>query len=133
MKKYFLIFLLLTACFNAPDQMVAQGLSPKKQKQRIASLQKKLEMAVREQAEVQTEVERLAYEIDQAQLALIRRQVDRYEQKKEKVLSPLFLEEREALYRMIQTGPSPASFEAQVELDRILRIITELSDEEKSA
>lgn len=112
--------------------MVVQGISAKKQKQRITTLQKKLEAAEQERRKAQSEVERLAFEIDQAQLALIRKQVDKYEQKKEKTPS-LFLEEREELYRMIQTGPSPASFEAQVELDRILRIITALSDEKKSA
>jgi septal ring factor EnvC (AmiA/AmiB activator) len=133
MKRYFLIFLALPACFSAPDQMVAQTINPKKQKQKIASLQKKLELAEKERAQIETEVERLAFEIDQAQLLLIRKQLDRCEQKKEPIPPSLFLEEREALYRMIQADSSPASLEAQVELDRILRIITEFSDSEKTA
>lgn len=132
MRAPVLFLLLLTACFSAPEQMVAQGASAKKQKQRISTLQKKLELAEKERLKVQSEVEQLALEIDRAQLALIRKQLDKYEQKKEKTPS-LFLEEREVLYRMIQSGASPSSFEAQVELDRILRIITALSDEKKSA
>ncbi len=109
--------------------MVVQGPSTKKQKQKIALLQKKLEIAEREHEKVQSEVERLALEIERAQISLIRRQLDKYEQSSEKP-SSLFLDERDALYRIIQTGPSPSSFEAQVELDRILRLITALSDED---
>lgn len=121
---------LLMSCFYVPEFPVVQsGLSAKKQKQRIAVLQKKLESAEKEHKKVQIEVEKLASEIHEAQLALIRRQIDEAERKK---TASLFLEEREALYEMIQSGPSPAAFEAQVELDRILRIITELSDERKN-
>lgn len=130
--RYFILFLLLTGCFSSNEQaFVVQGPSAKKQKQKIAVLQKKLEQAEKEQKKVEDEVERLASEIDQVQLSLIRKQVDKYEKKNEKSPS-LFLEERESLYRMIQSGPSPSSFEAQVELDRILRLITELSDEGKN-
>lgn len=132
MKAYALALLLLTSCFtNTFDQPLVQGPSPKKQKQKIIALQKKLDQAEKEQLKVQSEVERLTSEINEVQLSLIRRQVDQYERKVEKI-PQLFLEEREALYQMIQTGPSPSAFEAQVELDRILRIITELSDETKN-
>lgn len=132
--KLFFFLLLLSGCFNTiklQDAAVAQTLSPKRQKQKIASLQKKLEAAEREQRAAQSEVEKLALEIEEAQIALIRRQVDDYE-KKAGLASDLFLEEREALYQIIRSGPGPASFEAQVELDRILRLITERSDESKS-
>ncbi len=129
MKKI-LLLLLLSSCFHTSDFPVVQGLSAKKQKQKIVVLQKKLESAEKEQKKVQNEVEKLASEIHEAQLALIRRQVDEAERKK---APSLFLEERETLYQMIQSGPSPSAFEAQVELDRILRIITEFSDEGKHA
>ncbi len=128
MKFTYLIFLFLTACFSGPELAVVQGVSPKKQKQKINLLQKKLETAEKEEKKAKEEVEKLAFEINDAQLALIRKQVDLYEKKKEKV-TPLFLEEREALYQMIQSGPSSSAFQAQLELDRILRVITEHSDE----
>ncbi len=128
MRISFLIPLLLTSCFTTNEFTVAQGPNPKKQKQKIAYLQKKLESAEKEQKKVQSEVERLAAEIDAAEIALIRRQVDEYEKRGDRSLN-LFLEEREALYRMIQSGPSPTAFEAQVELDRILRVITDASEQ----
>jgi peptidoglycan hydrolase CwlO-like protein len=130
MKRLILVMLvLLTSCFSVPDQLIAQGPSPKKQKQKIAVLQKKLESAEKEQKKIESDVERLCLAIDEAQLALIRRQLDDHEQRGEKA-SNLFKEEREALYRMIESGPSPSAFEAQVELDRILRLITECSSED---
>lgn len=128
MRYYFVLSLLLTSCFSTSEQAIVQRPSAKRQKQKIAVLQKKLEVAAKEQIKVQTEVARLASEIDLAMLSLIHGRVDKYERNKEPVPS-LFLEERESLYRMIQTGPSPSAFEAQVELDRILRLITERSDE----
>lgn len=131
-KSWLLFLIALTSCFHsAQDTFVVQGPSPKKQKQKIAVLQKKLETAEKEQQKAQTEVEKLATEINQVQLSLIRRQVDDYEKLKNKP-HKMFLEERETLYQMIQGGPSPSAFEAQVELDRILRIITESSDEGKN-
>ncbi len=128
---YLLVLLFLSCCFSSHEQFVVQNISPKKQKQKIANLQKKLQIAEKEQKKLESDVERLAREIDEAQIALIRRQLDDYEMRNDKI-SKLFVEEREALYRMIQSGPSPSAFEAQVELDRILRMITELSDEEKN-
>ncbi len=126
MKLSFFVLLLLTACFSTNESALVQSLSPKKQKQKIAFLQKKLQSVEKERNKVQSEVEKLASEIDAAQISLIRRQVDDYENKSGSGLN-LFLAEREALYRMIQTGPSPMAFEAQVELDRILRVITDAS------
>lgn len=133
--KIIVFLLLLTGCFDSlklQDPFISQSLSPKKQKQKIAVLQKKLEAAEKEHRDAQTEVEKLASEIEEAQLALIRRQVDDYERKNERS-SALFLDEREALYQIIQTGPGPASFQAQIELDRILRLITERSDDGKNS
>lgn len=131
MKKIFIVLFVLTSCFGGNELAVVHGPSAKKQKQKIAVLQKKLESAEKTQKKVEDEVEKLASAINEVQLALIRRQIDDYERKENKVPN-LFLEEREVLYRMIQGGPSPSAFDAQVELDRILRIITELSDEGKN-
>lgn len=141
----YLLCLLLTSC-AAPSLVTDDTitLSPAKQRQRIAYLQKKLELAEREQTKAQEETEALQTELARAQLALIRRQVEGFEnqlrswqadpQKYYKILqiepSVLFLKERETLHALIQSGPSPASSEAQVTLDRILRMITELGDHE---
>lgn len=119
---------VLSACFGGNEQLLVQGPNAKKQRQKISNLQKKLEVAAKEKEKAITEVERLQNEIDEAKLALIRKQIDDYEKRKEK---NVFVEEREVLYRLIQSGESSKAFEAQVELDRILRVITELSDEEK--
>ena len=140
---------ILTQCMmgRAPgvgdDQAVVQTLPATKQKQKIALLQKKLEVAEKAQKKAEDEVERLAKEVHLAQLSLIRKQVASYEEQIHKLQSDpqkyaqllqiesstLFLKEREMLHQMIQTGPSPSAFEAQVVLDRILRMITEISDD----
>ena len=132
-----ILLLLLSSCFWTQGTQVGelvQGPSPRKQKQKIVSLQKKLEAAEKEQKKVEEEVTRLSEEISKAQLMLIRRQVDDLEKRIQKTNVPepssLFMQERESLHRLIQEGPSPSSFEAQVELDRILRIITDLSNTE---
>lgn len=130
MRYLTLALLFLSSCFTAGEPLLVQGPSPKKQKQKIAVLQKRLESAEKEQKKIETDVERLSTEINEAELALIRRQLDDHERRAEKAPT-LFMEEREALYRMIESGPSPAAFEAQVELDRILRLITELSEGEE--
>jgi hypothetical protein len=127
--KHFFIpsLLLLSSCFTVGEQMVVQGPSAKKHKQRILVLQKKLEGAEKEHKKIQSDIETLQQEIQEAELALIRKQLDDYE-KKGLLSKNLFNEERESLYRMIEKGPSASSFEAQIELDRILRIITDHSD-----
>lgn len=125
-----LVLFAVASCFRGVDALLVQGPSIKKQKQKIIHLQKKLETAEKEKERAESDVETLSREINEAQLALIRRQVDDYEKRKESA-SNLFMEEREALYRLIESGITPQAFDAQVELDRILRIITELSDEEK--
>jgi len=127
--RYILISTLsiLSACFSTAEPLLVQGPIVKKQKQKVSNLRKKLEATEEEKEGVEKKIERLQREIDEAELALIKRQIDEYERHPYKEIS-LFIEEREALYRLIQTGDSSQSKDAQVELDRILRIITELSD-----
>lgn len=147
------IGLFLTGCMaNSPfhlgeGQEVVQTLSLTKQKQRITLLQKKLENAERDLKNVQEEVDHLQSELHQSQLALIAKQIENYELQIRKIqtdpsrllrpttqdekLAP-FLKEREMLQHMMENGPSPEAFEAQIVLDRILRMITELRDVEES-
>lgn len=126
---YSLLPLILCSCFNkGADQWVGQVPNTKKAKQKIAVLQKRLEIAKKVLEKAELEVENLISEIDWAQLMLIRKKIEDFELKGQKSESR-FLQERELLYQMIQSGPSPSAFEAQVELDRILRIITETSDD----
>lgn len=128
------LMLLFSACTYQRGAYPYQELSLAKQKQKISFLQKKLQRARKEEEKVHDTVERLAEEVMTAQLNLIRREIDDYEddlrklgkQGKRSEVGELFLKERELLHRMIQTGAS--SFEAQLVLDRILQLITELSD-----
>ena len=146
MRRWFAVLAFLTSCAahesSSPSDDAVYGLSVKKQKQRLTVLQKKLEFAEREYKKTEEEVERLHDEVHKTRLAIIRRQIDLFEKQLEKAeLDPqkltemrkldvanLFLEEREALHLMIQNGPSPSAFDAQLELDRILRAITQISD-----
>ncbi len=146
-KAACLLLLILTSCFSLIEDkpLVLQSAPVRKQKRQITLLQKKLKAAETTQKKALDEVQRVQEEIEQAQLALIRKQVDRYEKKFEEARkdpkewanltaqdpSSLFAPEREELYQIVQKGPSPAAFDAQVELDRILRLITQLSDESK--
>jgi len=144
--KWLIALSLLASCsvpFYPEDFVATKTISPRKQRQKITALQKKLEIAEKEQEKVFEEVEELRREMHVAQIHLIQRQVDDFLQEMEKYrnspealakrlpydLSSLFIAEREELHKMIQTGPSPSSFEAQVVLDQILRMITNLSDE----
>lgn len=130
-----LSFLVLASYSCRHSSSAVQELPPTKQKQKIALLQKKLHLAEKEEKKIRSQVERLSDEVHEARLGLIRKQIDEYEEiirknpKKKKDLDSgeLFLEEREQLHRMIQGGIS--SFEAQIVLDRILQLITNLSDE----
>ena len=140
------LFFLTSCAMNSPlgdDTSVVQAVPAVKQKQKIALLQKKLEHAEKEQKRAEEEVERLNDEVHEAQLVLVRKQVASAEEQIKKLqsdprkyaqliqleASTLFLKEREMLHELIQTGPSPSAFEAQVVLDRILGMITELSNE----
>ncbi len=142
MRKISVACLLLSSCMSShafrlrDGQEVVQTLSMTKQKQRIAFLQKKLEMAERHFKEAQEEVEHLQSELHQSQLALIAGQIEGYERQMRqtsssrppspKIEESPFSKEREVLQQMMENGPSPEAFEAQVVLDRILRMITEL-------
>jgi septal ring factor EnvC (AmiA/AmiB activator) len=132
--RRFVVLLLLASCGIRTSPHVAE-LPPTKQKQKIAFLQKKLQLAEKEQRKLKAQVERLSDEMREAELAYIRKQIDDYEalirkqpsKKADYDSADLFLSERERLHQMIQTSES--SYEAQVVLDRILQLITELSDE----
>ena len=129
--------------FDAGGNIAAVESSPLlKQKQKLSSLEKKLDQAEKERREATEEVEKLQREIHQAHLALIQRQVEHYEKQLQKIQSEpekyahllrietsgLFLKERELLHHVIQNGTAPSASEAQLVLDRILRMITELGD-----
>jgi septal ring factor EnvC (AmiA/AmiB activator) len=149
MKVLFFMLPLFVSCAARLDvpyehgATIAKNLSPRRQRQKISALEKKLEAAEKEQQKIQEEVEQLRREMHTAQLNLIQRQIDdfmremeKYRNSPEALLSKLphdatalFVSERELLYKMIQNGPSPSSFEAQVILDRILEMITQLSNE----
>jgi hypothetical protein len=120
------------------------SLSLTKQKQRVVLLQKKLESAEKEMQAAQDVVAGLRSDLYQSQLALIGKQIDTYEQQMRKtkefiepVLSlrdrdqkMLFAKERESLQQMMEEGPSSEALEAQCVLDRILRVITALQEEQ---
>lgn len=126
---YILLPIVFCSCISqSTEPWVGQGSHAKKLKQKIAFLQKKLEIAKKAQEKANLEVEHLVSEIDWTQLMLIQKKIEDCELKENKNESR-FLQERELLYQMIQSGPSPSAFEAQVALDRILRIITETSDD----
>lgn len=118
MRRWILVLSVLTACYGT------------KLDDRIVSLQKRLEQAEKEQTKASREIVRLTAKLDRAKLQSIRKQIDVYEQKQERP-ETLFMEEREILYRLIQSGQMPQAMEAQVELDRILRMITERSNGEE--
>lgn len=124
------ILSILSACVSTVEPLLVQGPVLKRQKQKVLNLRKKLEATAGEKEKMERRAEELQREIDEAELALIKHQIDEYERHPQKEIS-LFIEEREALYRLMQTEGSSHSADAQIELDRILRIITELSDEAK--
>ncbi len=129
-----------------PELLFTEGFSAKKQKQKIALLEKKLELAERDKKEIDEEVMALQERVQEARVALVRKLLEEYEKEVARLhedplkyskflqmeMSNLFLKERETLHQVIRKGLCPASLEAQAVLDRILRLITELSDEKKS-
>jgi hypothetical protein len=142
-----LLLCLFASCSrgSGEGQEILHSLNATKQKQKIGWLKKKLEIAERGRQQIEVELENLTVEIHQATLSLIRKQLDGYEKQLAELLaSPqrsaqlkhteigrLFLQEREALHEIIQDGPSAAAFDAQTELDRILRMITQLSEKKE--
>jgi hypothetical protein len=137
MKIFIYAPLFFISCTGFHSEAALSDLSVPKQRQRITLLQKKLQMAEKEQKKIETEVEWLGEEISLAKLTLISKMVDDWEvevkqnpKKWSGVQSgELFFKEREALHELIQK--SSYSFEAQMVLDKILQIITELSDDSR--
>lgn len=131
---YISYFFLFLSCTTSSVDAGLSDLSITKQRQRVTLLQKKLQMAEKEQKKIDMEVESLGEEIALAKLTLISKVVDEFEegvrQNPQKwrggQTGNLLLKERESLYELIQT--SSYSFEAQMVLDKILQLITELSD-----
>jgi len=131
------VFFLLTSCGVRDPSAFShlQEIPPSKQKQKIAFLQKKLSLAEKEEKKIKNQIDQLSEEVRDAELTYIRREIDcfediiRFNPKKKRDIdgSTLFLEERETLHRMIQNSQYP--FEAQVVLDRILQLITELGND----
>jgi hypothetical protein len=127
--------MLLGGCSLTSVSDSVQTLSATKQKQRINMLQKKLEIAEKTFHEAEGELEKLQKALHDSQLALIAKQIEAYRggEARKKVRPavedpPLFLEEREVLQKMMEEGPSQQALEAQVVLDKILRLITEAKD-----
>lgn len=133
--KRFLIPLFLMSCSHLPSSNADISHSPRKQKQRIASLEKRIAQAEEEWNKKGLEVELLKAEKKRTEILMIRSKVEQYEEelrafregrgKLRKEIS--FFEERETLHRLVQEGPSPTSYEAQLLLDQLLRIITQWS------
>jgi hypothetical protein len=142
MKKIGLniLILLLASCTTKQisNQPAAIRLLPDyKLKQKAVVLQQKLSKAEHALCEDQEAIRRLRSQVCDAELKAIESQINNLEQKwisdprrvaqgLRPEVSHLFLEERETLSRIIQTGPD--SVRAQVLLDRILQLITQLSD-----
>ena len=142
-----LFFLLFSACAAISDEpeALAHSAPAKKQKQKISNLKKKLGDAEKEKKKAEEEVEVLREEVYDAELAYIRGQVDsceealatlrvkpeKYSQFLAKEHSTLLLKEREMLHEVIQQGPSPSALEAQLMLERIQRLITDLANDKK--
>lgn len=134
MKAILFSTLLLTSCLTQRTTGEFAVLSPSRQKQKIVLLEKKLKRAEKEQREIEEEVDRLSSAVKEAQLALIRKQVEDYQDKMQIKgfvqgdPSTLFLKERETLNNILSDGASVNRFEAQRTLDQILEMITSLSD-----
>lgn len=100
-------------------------------------LQKKLEKAKRTLSEEEQAIDKLRSQLCDAELNAIESKVDVFEKKwksdparlmqaPRRDIANLFIEDREVLTRIIQVGPD--TMRAQVLLDRILQLITQMSD-----
>jgi DNA repair exonuclease SbcCD ATPase subunit len=134
-----LLFLLLTSCTVKQGSDAAfEWPVDRKQRQKIAFYHKKLESAERALSKTQEEVDLLRHQIWQAELKAIETQVKALEERWKgdpyglsrqlADVSLLFIDERETLHRITQD--SPFAPHAQQLLDRILQLITQLSDSE---
>jgi hypothetical protein len=141
--RYLVFFVFFfSACSYQVDLQNAfsvQSSVDRKQKQKVVFLQKKLIAAEREFLREQEEVEALRSALCDAQLSLIESELERLEDRwrsnPAQLTCALFcdaptllFEEREQLYRIIQAGPDVPR--AQNLLDRILQMITQVSDSE---
>lgn len=137
----FFCFLLAACSYQADIQNAfsIQSSADRKQKQKVLFLQKKLLVAEREFLREQEDLEALRNALCDAQLSLIESELERLENRWRSdpaeltsaffCDAPLLLfEEREQLYRIIQAGPDVPR--AQNLLDRILQMITQVSDSE---
>lgn len=129
MKWMIIGCVFLTGCMNqgfhlGEGQNIVQTLPLTKQKQRIAILQKKLEIAQRNLNAASGEVEQLASEIQQSQLTLVEKQIETFQQGQLRSFAGRdpFTKEREILQQIQKEGPSPEAFEAKVMLDRMSRM-----------
>lgn len=121
-KVYFGILLFLSSCMAKHTDA-----------NQVQLLKTKLLIAERALRKEQKEIEHLQQELFDAELNLIEMRLTLFEQrwKKEGTAeesSTLFLQEREALHQMIQAGLP----RAQMLLDRILQLITQISDTNNS-
>ncbi len=142
MKRIAISLIFLLAACTAKQQSNAQAAFFRPQvnhklKGKAVVLQKKLASAERSLLEDQSAIERLRSQVCDAELNAIESQINTIEQKwksdPQKIaqslrreVSVLFLDERETLTRIIQNGPDV--MRAQVLLDRILQLITQVSD-----
>jgi hypothetical protein len=122
--------LLIVGCTHLNHEISSYELPLTKQKQRISFLQKKLELAQRDKAKVDLEVDRLSEELSICKLSLMTKWIEQCEEEVEKYPNrwshiprhQLFLKEREALYEMAQQ--SGYAFEAELLLNRLSQIIS---------
>lgn len=140
-----LVFPLATALFlsscSAPQQSSFQAIfqphADPKLKQKAIVLQKKLDKAQHTLSENQLTIDRLRSQLCEAELNAIESSIESFEsrwrsdpqkliQSLHRDVPNLFLDERESLSRIIRLGPD--SRRAQVLLDRVLQLITQLSD-----
>ena len=141
-----ILLLLFTSCTSYSGLSEwGQRTPARKEELKLLALQRKLDVAEGERQRALDEVDGLRSEIQEAQIAFVAKQLDLYERQLAKILtdpkryeeflqteaSLLFVKEREMLHEMIRSGSPTASFEAQGILDRILRLITELNDEQR--
>lgn len=122
-------FLVWTASCGMRTSSNVYDLPLTKQKQKVVLLQKKIQIAKKEQQRISQHLQKLNEDMCDTQLACIRKKIDYYEdlfRKDHKKcayfdISEAFIKELEVLQEMIQRDC--ATFEAHVLLERILQII----------
>jgi hypothetical protein len=118
-------------------QPVFQPHADPRLKQKAIVLQKKLDKAQHTLSENQQTLDRLRSQLCEAELNAIESSIESFEsrwrsdpqklmQSLRRDVPNLFLDERESLSRIIRSGPDSAR--AQDLLDRVLQLITQLSD-----